>query len=386
MAELVRFPITIAAGDCFALQLSVGNPAVPVNVLLDTGSSMLAVNADPYLRDSDTGASNTRLLQSGSFQGVNFLAAVVHTQVGFSQGEPAGTVSMRNANLGVVYNIRPFLFGNADGIVGLAYPALNTANTMPADTWVSAYTQAQLSLGQPAANLPPFVDQLAAAGVVANKFSFAVQRSVASAADAALNTGVFLLGGGEECGDLYTGAFTSVAVVHEAYYNTNLLAVQVGGRTVQVAPTPAGDAAVSNSFIDSGCGSLMLDPALYQQVITLFNAVNPAFGPMLQARSHDQAQLDLAAWPTLGFVLQGTGGGRATLTVQPKDYWQFDASTAGTATAGLFSGGAPKPGQSILGLPLFSGHYVVFDRTGGAGNSVVKFAPLRDANAAPLVA
>jgi len=347
---------------------------------------MLAINVDPDIRDSDSAATDTQLLQTASFRGVNFLVSVIRTHVGFPGDEPAVTVSMPNTNLGVVYNIKPFLFGNADGIWGLAYPALNPAYTMPTDTRGRAYTQAQLSLGKPAGYLPSYVDQLVAAGLVANKFSFSVQRSAASAADAALNTGVFVLGGGEECDDLYTGTLTSVAVVHETYYNTNLLAVQVGGQTVPVAPTPVGDAAVSNSFIDSGCGGLMLDPRLYQQVITLFNRVNPMFGPMLQARSRDQTQLDLAAWPTLVFVLQGADGGRVTLAVEPKDYWQFDGSTAGTATAGLFSGGAPKPGQSILGLPLFSGHYVVFDRTGGTGNSVVKFAPLRDANAAPLVA
>ncbi len=386
MADLARFPITIAAGDCFALQLAVGNPAVSVNVLLDTGSSILAVNAGPYIRASDTAATNTRLLQSGSFQGVNFLAAVIRTQVGFAGDGQAATVTVPNANLGVVYTIRPFLFGSADGIVGLAYPALNPAITMPADTWESAYTQAQLPLGQPAGDLPPFIDQLVSAGLAADKFSFAVRRSVASVADAALNTGVFVLGGGEECADLYTGDFTSVAVTHEGYYHTNLLAVQVGGRTIPVAPTPAGDAAVSNSFIDSGCGGVMLDPALYQQIINLFNAVDPTFGPMLQARSCDQAQLNLATWPALGFVLEGTGGGRVTLTVEPKDYWQFDGSSGGTATAGLFSGGTPKPGQSILGLPLLSGHYVVFDRTGGAGNSVVRFAALKSADPAPLVA
>ena len=54
----------------------------------------------------------------------------------------------------------------------------------------------------------------------------------------------------------------------------------------------------------------MLDPPLYQQVIALFNAVDPAFGAALQAGSHDQTQLDLAAWPTLGFVLQAAGGAR----------------------------------------------------------------------------
>jgi hypothetical protein len=125
---------------------------------------------------------------------------------------------------------------------------------------------------------------------------------------------------------------------------------------------------------------------LYQQVIALFNAVDPTFGPILQERGRDQAQLDLAAWPTIGFVLQGTSGTHAALGVEPKDYWQFDYPNAGMATARLISGGAPKPGQSILGLPLFAGRYVVFDRSGGAGRSVIKFAARRAPDDASLVA
>jgi hypothetical protein len=173
-------------------------------------------------------------------------------------------------------------------------------------------------------------------------------------------------------------------VAHEGYYGTNLIAVQVGDRTVQVPPMPAGTGAVSNSFIDSGNSGLMLNADLYRQVLGLFNAINPAFGENLQAPGMDQGQLDLPAWPPLRFVLEGTGGARVTLTVEPKDYWQFDSYGAGRATTGLSGVGGPVAGQSILGLPLLSGHYVVFDRTGGPGNSVVKFAA--QATPAPLIA
>lgn len=392
MADPVRIPITnTVTGNAFTLALSVGTPAVPINVLLDTGSSMTAVNLDPYDPSADQAATTTQLLQNGSFQDGTFIAAVVRTRIGSPPDAAGVTMAVPQANLGVVYNIKPYLFGNADGILGLGYPALNAASTMPGNTWDNRYTAAQLGQGQPAGTLPPYLDQLVAAGQAANKFAFAIQRSIASkAADSAmadrLNTGVFVLGGGEEYTDLYTGDFTSVAVVHEAYYNTNLTAIQVGGRTIPVAPTPPGGAAVSNSFIDSGNSGLMLDPALYQQVIGLFNAVDPTFGPALQAPGFDQTKLDLTRWPALGLVLQGPGGTSVTLTVQPKDYWQFDGYGAGTATASLINGGAPHPGQSILGLPLLAGHYVVFDRTGGPNNNVVKFAAPRDPNAAPLVA
>jgi hypothetical protein len=389
MADSIRFPISNAVtGNCFTLQLSVGSQAGLRNVLLDTGSSMTVVNAEPYDPGTDQSATTSQLLQSGSFQqGGPFLAAVVRTPAALRAADAAATV--RQANLGLVYRIRPFLFGKADGVLGLAYPALNAAVTMPGDTWGNRYTPAQLGLGQPAGALPTYLDQLVAEGPYSNKFAFAVRRSFASQAEDGaaadlLNSGVFVLGGGEECTDLFTGDFVSVAVVHEAYYNTNLMAVQVGERSIQVEPTAEGDAALSNSFIDSGNVQLTLEQNLYQQVIGLFNAVDPTFGPALQALTRDQTQLNLAAWPALRFVLQGTGGAPVTLTVEPKDYWQFDGFGAGTARTVLATGATPHPGQSNLGLPLLAGRYVVFDRTGGAG--VIKFAAQPAPDAGQLVA
>jgi hypothetical protein len=389
MPDLLRLPITITTRNCFTLNLLVGSQATPVNVLLDTGSSMSAVYRDAYDPGLDApAATTTDMLQSGSFQGAaNFLAAVVQTPVAL-QADGGAPVSVAQANLGVVYRVQPSLFGNADGILGLAYPALNTATRMPANTWDNQYTPAQLGPSEPAGTITPYIDQLAAAGAVADKFAFAVQRStVSQGADAAtLNSGTFVLGGGEECTEIYTGAFTSVAVVNESYYSTNLVAVRVSGRTIQVPPPPVGSGAASNSFLDSGATGLRLDPPLYRQVIEAFNAVDPSFGPALEAASRDQTQIDLATWPTLEFVLEGPGGVRQTLAVNPKDYWQFDGYGPGIATVALVSGGAPHAGQSILGLPLFAGRYVVFDRTAGAGRGVVRFAALRATEAPPLVA
>ena len=71
---------------------------------------------------------------------------------------------------------------------------------------------------------------------------------------------------------------------------------------------PAGSGgAVPNSLIDSGNSGLMLNIDLYRQVLGIFSAINPGFGISLQAPGMDQTQLDLAAWPPLRFVLQGTG-------------------------------------------------------------------------------
>ena len=391
MAGPVRFPITNrVTGNNFTLALSVGSGATAIDVLLDTGSSMLTVDGALYDASEDAAATTTQLLQTAQFSSGTLMAAVVRAPVGLMADGAATAITVPKANLAVVYDIRPNLFGGADGILGLAYPALNKSYLMPKNTWGAGYLPNQVALGKPAANLDPYLNQVVGAGLAAATFAFSVQRSVMSeAADGAaadlLNAGVFVVGGGADCTDLYSGPFVSVAVVHPDYYNTNLIAVQVGSRSVTVAPAPAGGKVAANSVVDSGNSSLMLDPDLYRQVIGLFNAINPIFGSALgTSGSYDQTALNLAAWPNLGFVLQGAGGGQVTVTVAPRDYWQFDSDGPGKATTGL-TGGSPHPGQSILGLPLFSGHFVVFDRTAAGGAGSISFAAHRASGPTPMV-
>ncbi len=382
MADPIRIPITNRVTQSqFTLTLSVGSGSTPIDVMLDTGSSMLTVDGDGgnlYDASKDPAAMATQLLQTAQFASGTLVASVVRTPVGL-MADGATAITVPNANMAVGYDIRPGLFARADGILGLAYSALDKSYLMPMNTSDTLYPADQVTDERRASDLEPYVDQAVAADLVANTFAFALRRSVmCGAADAAaadrLNTGVFVLGGGEECTDLYTGEFTSVAVVHNDYYNTNLIAVQVGDRTVNVSPALAGGPVASNSVVDSGNSYLTLDSDLYGQVIGLFNAINPSFGAALESSGgFDQTTLILDTWPTLRFVLQGADGGQVTIRVEPQDYWQFDGNGPGTAISGL-TGGSPHRGRSILGLPLFTGHYVVFDRTAASRQGVIKFA------------
>jgi len=390
MADSIRFPITNhVTGNNFTLQLLVGEPAAAINVMLDTGSSIMVVSGDLYDLTSDRDAATTQLLQTESFQSGIVVAPVVRTSVGLAATGAAPEITLPNAELAVVRDVAPFQFQKADGILGLAYPALGTTLQMPLTTWDAGYTKDQLASGQSVANVPPFLDQLATAGLADASFAFAVRRSVASAAlpDPAtdpLNAGVFVLGGGVECTDLFTGAFSSVAVVHSQYYNTNLLEIQVGEHTMTLQPAPQGGPAASNSFIDSGASDLSLDPAVYSQVIAAFNTINPAFAEALRIGSQAQAALNLPTWPALKFVLQGSDGAPTPITVTAEDYWQLDSLGAGVATTRLSGVGGPVRGQSILGLPLIAGHFVVFDRTQGNGLGTIKFAALTPLDGTPV--
>jgi Eukaryotic aspartyl protease len=386
MADPVRLPITAAtAGSGYTVTLSVGGQSTQVAVILDTGSSTTAVLSQLYDPGADPAATTTQLLQSSSFGGGGFLAAVVQAPVGLAGAGVATPVSLATANLSVVYNVNQSPFGRAFGILGLAYPALSPANRMADNTWTKKYTQADFQAVPSAGPVAPYLDQLVAGGQITNKFAFSVQRSFRSqAADGdQLNTGYFVLGDCEDCTDLFQGDFASVPIVHESYFSTNLLAIKIGDQTIPVPPLPAGSAAASNSFIDSGCNYLQFESDLYQRVLAAFNATN---GAALRAGQAAQAQLNLGNWPNIELILAGAGGSQITLAVAPKDYWQFDSLGPGTARPALSSGAAPYPGQSILGLPLFAGHYVVFDRSGGPGQGVIKFAAQPAADTAPLIA
>jgi hypothetical protein len=62
------------------------------------------------------------------------------------------------------------------------------------------------------------------------------------------------------------------------------------------------------------------------------------------------------------------------VAVAPSDYWQFDAAGKGNALAVISGDNGRMGGQSILGLPIFSNNYVVFDRTQSNGQGVINFA------------
>jgi hypothetical protein len=173
-------------------------------------------------------------------------------------------------------------------------------------------------------------------------------------------------------------------VLDDIWYNTNLLSVRIGNQpAIAVAPVPPGSPDASNSIVDSGTNSLLIDQDLFNKMLASFNAIEPTFANMLNTYSLAngqgiaQNQVELAKWPNIEFTLQGTNGPPATLMVSPGNYWQFDAGQKGIAIANIFGDGGQLGGMSILGLPLFNEYYTVFDRTLAGGRGVIRFARRR---------
>jgi hypothetical protein len=372
MPRIARIPITnvFVDGD-YTGRILVGPDKQPMNVMLDTGSSAFAVDGHKYHPGSGDQTSN--LAQSDGYEdGSSWTGAVIKTSV--SVGTGTTEVTIADANVAVTYKQSADMFGKSDGILGLAYAPLDDAVKMPADTWMHRYTDAQLASGG-TATLTPYLTQLAAANVVSDKVSFLTRRSFVhqggGGAEDPLNQGWMIVGGGEESTDLYTGTFQVAKVLADEWYSTNLKAVIVGTSAIPVRRRGQ-KGSPSNSIVDSGTQTIDLDPHVLSAMLLKFSPAQQAqlTAAVLHDRSVPVANLDLASWPDVTFVLQGDGAD-VSLRVSPTDYWQVNAPKVGAATTAFSKGDV---GQTILGLPLMNGYFTIFDGEADGGKGVIRFA------------
>jgi len=377
MPKTVRIPITnVYMGGDYTGRILVGPHNQGMNVILDTGSSALALDGSKYRPDIAAGDKTTRLAQTDRYGdgSVGWTGAVLSTKV--SVGSEAGQVTLSTANVAVAYEETPDMFDSADGILGLAYAPLDDAYRMPHDTWTHKYSGIEVSHGE-RGEIQPYLTQLSGEDIVSDIVSFYTKRSFIHAGHGdpvndPLNQGWMILGGGEEATDLYTGAFQTAKVLADAWYNTNLKAVIVGDASPIAVPSHGPNGMPSNSIVDSGTNSLNIGPHLLKAIVAKFTPTQQAFlNASIFGQSYVSAsQLNLGAWPDITFVLQGDTGD-IRLRVAASDYWQINAEKVGEAAAALTPG---EEGLAILGLPLMNGYFTIFDGEADGGRGVIKFA------------
>ncbi len=374
MATIARIAITntVMGGDYTGV-IFVGPKKKQMNVILDTGSSALALDGKKYTPDTADGDKTTDLAQTDSYgDGSTWTGAVINTSI--TVGTGASTAVLPGGNAAIAYQASSDMFGATDGILGLAYAPLDDAFAMPKDTWKNQYTSTQVRTGKPS-DLVPYLTQLAGAGVTSDIISFYTRRSfthVGGGANDPLNQGWMVVGGGQESTDLYTGSFQTVKVLSDAWYCTNLKEVIVGTSSPIAARINGPKGMPSNSIIDSGTNSLNLPPQMLSAILSKL----PANQKQMLSKSIESgtlvavADLNINQWPTISFVLQGDTAD-VRLDVPPSNYWQVNTEKAGFAAAAITQGQA---GLSILGLPLMNGYFTIFDGEADGGKGVVRFA------------
>ena len=402
----IKVPITnVFGGGDYTAEILVGSQAVPANVIVDTGSSTLAVQQTKYKAAGDKALNPTAWAQDVTYGTGGWAGPVVMTNL--TMGPGGNTVTLKNAPMAIAAEQEPNNFGAADGILGLAYTPLNGGSNLhsylvqrainppvtfpwpfPVQNTAAAVKQFEKFLSSmPPQSITPYFTLLEQEGITPNKFAFYTLRSAVRAAQAdpsqdRLNGGYLILGGGEEQNDLYAGDFVNVDVLDDLYYNTNLTAVQVQGcPAVAVKPLPQQLVSQmgSNSIVDSGTNALFLANDVFSAIMNSLQKLNPQFVQLAEkalkgATGIPSGQVHLATWPGITFTLAGENGEDIALTCAPQTYWQTDSPAAGRAIFQILPGGQMP--QSILGLPLMNNYYTVFDRSVDP-HGVIRFATIK---------
>ena len=400
---VIRIPINnVKGGGDYTGEIRVGSQGAVANVILDTGSSTLAVIPRVYKVAEDKNVTLTSFAQLVTYGTGGWSGPVLQTTLSMGSG---GNQASVDTYIAIADEQLPHNLGPADGILGLAFNSLNAAYDLtayltshnvnppvtypwlfPVRTSAAALQQVEQFLARlTEIDLTPYFTALETANVTRNIFAFYTLRSTPNMASGnpatdPLNNGIFVLGGGLDQTDLYTGAPLNVAVLNDLYYNTNLKAVQVGNAApVGVNPLPASQAKSlgSNSIVDSGTNSLVLAQDVYDAVISGLGSLSANFATLVREATSNgavpQSNLNLRNWPDIKFVMQGADGSDVTLICAPATYWQTDAYQAGYAAFQINNGGNFP--LSILGLPLFNNYYTVFDRTQNPYGTI-NFAPI----------
>src|SRR5215510_3979854 len=101
MASVVRLPITnVYMGGDYTGIIRVGPDKKPMNVILDTGSSALALDGRKYAPELTKGDKSTDLAQTDSYgDGSSWTGAVIKTTIAVGDGDSSASLPGANASI-----------------------------------------------------------------------------------------------------------------------------------------------------------------------------------------------------------------------------------------------------------------------------------------------
>jgi hypothetical protein len=368
-------------------KIKIGSTGQEIDVVLDLGSSTIAVGLHAFDPNIDSNKTVTKHAQFASYGNgaVGWYGGLLETTVALG---PEGVEVKKCTVVATSLESQP-MYGAVGGVLGLASTSFNQAYKMTGSTWPLNHSSSQImKFGEPCA-IAPCMKQLARGTGIPERFAFYSLRSwpCLSSKDPEsdpMNHGWLILGGGYACSELYTGDFQNAKLVGSDF-GMNLKAVALGdqpvievARTPNVAPgTPAG----ANSVVDFGTKAIQLEVGLFNNVFEAIEAIDPELMKLIDKATTllDGSQgtvpngsVNLSKWPVLQFIFEGEEGD-VTLTVGPETYWQTDAIRPGEAT---FTIGARR-GPTVFGLPLLNNYFTVFDQQGSGSIGFAKIAQSR---------
>ena len=413
MIKTIKFPINIAPAQAgYALELEIGSLNKKVQLLIDTGSSSIAFKSENYSPEVDKTAVYSHYAQCVTYGKGGWAGPVLHTKITYANG--TDSFEVKNAPFALVSDLQDQSFSGLDGIIGLAYHHLNQAHDLTDyyqenninDNKTFPWTFSEeinkngfkpfkhMLNNYPEKDITPIFTAFEQNYSSLHQFALLTHRSVVyvpienmteeQLLNEEMNQGYFIIGDSEKDKKICNGITQDIKVLHDAYYNTNLLLFQVEGFKEMIAPPlekTYNDSFFTNSIIDSGSSYIMLQNQLYQYFIDTINKIDPKlvkyiddFNKNLQSNTpYTPTNFNLDEWPNIYFTFEGADGNPVKLSCDPDHYWQMHAGTPNRVFFTLLKQINGWPNQTVMGLPLISSYLCIFDRSAGT-QGVIKFA------------
>ncbi|KAL4218310.1 Beta-site APP-cleaving enzyme [Mactra antiquata] len=344
-------------GEGFSLEVEIGTPPQKLKVLIDTGSSNLAVACAP----NDDISSYFHKDRSTTFHDLGRNVDVPYTQGSWSgilgtdkltlSSFPGSTVT---ANIACINEAKEFFINgsNWQGIMGLGYAAI----------------------ARPDSSVEPFVDSLVQGRGVPDIFS--VQLCGLGHIKPNINGtvgGSVIFGG--IVSRLYKGQLFSTPLHKQQYYEIVIIDVLVNDTSLNM---DCKEYNFDRTIVDTGTTNFRLPHRVYNQVISMIKLYyQTATSTTSQTMPTDKfwngeddlcwrtGQVPYYYFPTVSFSLPSGDGKKFTLNVAPQQYLRpVGEENDDSLLDDCFKMGISSSDTgSVLGAVVMEGFYVIFDRT-----------------------
>ncbi|XP_018408190.1 PREDICTED: beta-secretase 2 isoform X2 [Nanorana parkeri] len=233
------------SGRGYYLEMLIGTPPQPLNILVDTGSSNFAVAAAPNPDISKYYKS----ANSSTFQPLG-----VEVTVRYTQGSWTGVLG--KDVIGVPKGV------NGTFLVNIASILESESFFMPQINWQGILGLAYSTLAKPSSSVETFFDSLVKQAAIPDIFSMQMCGAGLPTTGAGINGGSLVMGGIESM--LYSGDIWYTAITEEWYYQVEVLKFEVGGMNLNLDCTEYN---TDKAIVDSGTTLLRLPDKVFNAMV-----------------------------------------------------------------------------------------------------------------------
>ncbi|KAK6172548.1 hypothetical protein SNE40_016180 [Patella caerulea] len=353
------------AGEGYYLEMLVGSPPQKINVLVDTGSSNLAIAASPspeittyFHRD----------------QSSTYVKDGREVHVPYTQGEWSGELGQDDTTLIFLPNVtfrpnivcitssRNFFINGSEwqGIVGLAYRVI----------------------ARPDSSLTPFFDTLIEKSKLNNTFSIQlcgrpssdISGDISSSNDDSMG-GSMTIGGISH--DLYKGSIFYTPIQKEWYYEVLITDIEVDQKSLNL---DCKEYNFDKTIVDSGTTNVRFPDRVFKalvaeitsKVINIETNIPTTFWNGVDVICWNETDVPFNAFPTISLSFFKTENSIFKLHLSPQKYLRLATDTSpfmsiisklNNIPQKCFKFGiSSSESGTVLGAVLMEGYYVIFDR------------------------